>query len=269
MAKEAYYFSHDSNARNDEKILELRGTFGWAGYGMFWAVVETLRDSDNYSLKVSVAMLQQCLGIDKNEAKKFYDECINIGLFVENNGRFYSESLMKRMEVIDEKRAKRAEAGRKGGNAKAMLKQNPSIALAVKESKVKESKRKERKEKDVSAPPPTSIPLKKPHSFRDSEYFEKEKFSAALDSSPPPYCNANAEFYYDAALNGSDSKGYKYLDWMAAIKNWMRKDIADDKLKTKFSEPKKINASPSKFNKSQQVFDHNADQLRRIMDGSL
>ena len=24
MSKEAYYFSHDSNARNDEKIIELR-----------------------------------------------------------------------------------------------------------------------------------------------------------------------------------------------------------------------------------------------------
>jgi hypothetical protein len=117
--------------------------------------------------------------------------------------------------------------------------------------------------------PSFSSSKKVKHGFRESEYFDKEKFSAALDSSPPPYCNANVEFYYDAALNGSDSKGYKYLDWMAAIKNWMRNDISKDQFKTKFSEPKKINGSTSKFDKSQQITDHNNDQLRRIMDGSL
>jgi len=142
MGKEAYYFSHDSNARNDERILELRDEFGWEGYGMFWAIVELLRDSSDYTLSKSVAMLKQCLNIDKELAESFLNKCIDLGLFVENDGRFYSESLMKRMEEIDLKRAKRAEAGRKGGNAKAMLQQSPSNALAnrSKESKVKEKK---------------------------------------------------------------------------------------------------------------------------------
>jgi hypothetical protein len=29
------YFSHDANARHDEKILELRAELGWEGYGTF------------------------------------------------------------------------------------------------------------------------------------------------------------------------------------------------------------------------------------------
>mgnify|MGYP001572489914 CR=1 FL=1 len=35
MAKDTYYFSHDYNARNDEKILELRVKYGAEGYGLF------------------------------------------------------------------------------------------------------------------------------------------------------------------------------------------------------------------------------------------
>lgn len=83
-------------------------------------------------------------------------------------------------------------------------------------------------------------PTKQPLSFRDSEYFDKEKFSSALANSPPPYCNANVDFYYDACLNGSDSKGYTYLDWSAAVKNWMRKDVAAGKFQSIVSEPIKI-----------------------------
>jgi len=36
MKKEAYYFSHDSNARQDEKIIKLRMKLGWEGYGLYW-----------------------------------------------------------------------------------------------------------------------------------------------------------------------------------------------------------------------------------------
>lgn len=42
-----------------------------------------------------------------------------------------------------------------------------------------------------------------------------------------------------------------------------------EKTKQDFLNRKKENGTGSKFNKSKQVFDHNADQLRRIMDGSL
>jgi len=41
MKKEAYYFSLDSNARDDPKILQLRMEMGWEGYGLFWAIIET------------------------------------------------------------------------------------------------------------------------------------------------------------------------------------------------------------------------------------
>ena len=33
------YFSHDSNARNDERIIRLRMKYGAAGYGVFFMVL--------------------------------------------------------------------------------------------------------------------------------------------------------------------------------------------------------------------------------------
>ena len=49
------------------------------------------------------------------------------------------------MEKLDEKREKRAKAGRKGGIASSLLKQKASNTQAVKESKVNKSKVKESK----------------------------------------------------------------------------------------------------------------------------
>jgi len=42
MAKETFYFSHDYAARADDKIKSLIYSFGWAGYGIYWAIIEDL-----------------------------------------------------------------------------------------------------------------------------------------------------------------------------------------------------------------------------------
>ena len=148
MSKDAYYFPHDSNARNDEDILSLRLEFGYEGYGIYWAIIETLRDAKDYKLCSSnaIAMLSLSLNIDKSLLENIYKKCVEVGLLIEKNGHFYSESLKRRMLVLDEKRQKRVEAGRKGGNAKAMLKQSQSNALAVNKSKVNKSKVNKSKE---------------------------------------------------------------------------------------------------------------------------
>lgn len=146
MKKDAYYFSHDSNARNDDKILELRSKFGYEGYGIFWAIIEVLRDQTNYSYETEkINGLSIAINVDKVLLSEILNYCIKISLFVENNGFFYSESLMVRISKIDESRLKRAEAGRKGGIAKALLQQSSGNGLAnsSKEKKGKESKKEE------------------------------------------------------------------------------------------------------------------------------
>lgn len=104
--------------------------------------------------------------------------------------------------------------------------------------------------------------------FRESVFFDKEKFIAELESSPPPYCNANGEHYYEAALNWSDSNAKKKVDWIATVKNWIRRAVEEGTFKTKFSQPTPIQQNGNFKDKSQRVADHNADQLKRLVGGA-
>ena len=40
--REAEFFSHDYDARDDEKFVRLRQKMGWEGYGLAWALIEKL-----------------------------------------------------------------------------------------------------------------------------------------------------------------------------------------------------------------------------------
>jgi len=115
--KDAYYFSHDSNAHQDEKILDLRAKWGWEGYGLFWGIVELMREQTDYQLSNSQNLPQKIslqLNIDSEKAQQFIDDCVEIGLFNRENGSLYSESLLRRMAQKD----KRSEQARKAARAR-------------------------------------------------------------------------------------------------------------------------------------------------------
>ena len=41
------FFNHDSSARNDIRVIKLRAKLGYAGYGVFWALLELLFTEEN------------------------------------------------------------------------------------------------------------------------------------------------------------------------------------------------------------------------------
>ena len=138
--KDAYYFSHDSNAHSDPKITKLLLEMKASGYGIYWVIIEMLRNEPNYTLSLvdinAVAYQSHCDISDVNKVIR------DFGLFTvdETNKFFYSESLNRRMEELDIKRDKaRTSANTRWyGHANALRMQ--SDGNAVKESKVKESK---------------------------------------------------------------------------------------------------------------------------------
>lgn len=109
--KDAYYFKHDSNARNDPKIKALIHKYGIEGYGRFWIIIEMLRESSNYKLEDEVYMwdaLAEQMKCSVDETKKFVEDCCEIfKLFIQADGFFYSMALTVRMEKLDEIRQKR------------------------------------------------------------------------------------------------------------------------------------------------------------------
>lgn len=94
------YFSHDSNARNDEKLIRLRMRHKWEGYGIFWAIIEKLRDSSDYMCVVDYDIIAYDLRADTATIKSIVEE-FGLFAFTEDRKCFYSESLMKRMAVMD------------------------------------------------------------------------------------------------------------------------------------------------------------------------
>jgi len=122
-----HWFKHDCNAQHDPKVIDLLIAHGWSGYGLFWALVERLSLESNYKLKRKYNRIAFALQVDSDTLKNIVED---FELFILEDDYFYSESLMKRMEKLDEIKQKRAIAGAKGGKAKANAKHLPSKPLA-------------------------------------------------------------------------------------------------------------------------------------------
>jgi hypothetical protein len=137
--KETFYFSHDYNARGDEKIIKLIQKHGWEAYGLFWAIVEKLYENngfiDNDCERIAFDLRTDCERI-KN--------VIESDLFEIRNEKIYSKSVNARLI----KRKGKSEMARQSAffrwnkpkktDANAMRTQ--CERNAIKESKVKESK---------------------------------------------------------------------------------------------------------------------------------
>jgi uncharacterized protein YbaR (Trm112 family) len=83
LAKEAYYFSHDANARNQINILCMRSVYGMEGYGVFWAIIEMLSESENHKL-----LLSQHIEGCTFRIEQFIKDCIEFEIF-ETDGTWF------------------------------------------------------------------------------------------------------------------------------------------------------------------------------------
>ena len=147
--KDAYYFSHDSNARNDEKILLLRMKLGMEGYGIFWAILEKMRENADYMCSKNYGVIAFDLGVDEDKIKRIVEE---FGLFKDSEcgKRFYSESLMNRMAKMNEKSQKAKDAANARWNKPSKKKDNANAMRTHSEGNaIKERKRKENKGKEI------------------------------------------------------------------------------------------------------------------------
>lgn len=113
MAKITNYFSHDANARNDAKIVNLRMALGAEGYGIYFMLLERMREDANYMSVKDYNMLAFDLRVDTSKVKKVVEE-FGLFVFTEDGKYFYSDSFLRRMNVKDEKRRRRSQAGRRG-----------------------------------------------------------------------------------------------------------------------------------------------------------
>jgi len=113
------YFSHDSDAFLDSRIIKMRAKLGLAGYGAYWMIIERLRTTDKYRHECDYDVFA-CLANSDAELFKSVIEDFDLFEFEEENGQvyFYSASLLRRMLHMEDIIEKRREAGRKGAEAR-------------------------------------------------------------------------------------------------------------------------------------------------------
>lgn len=165
--KDAYFFSHDCNARNDPKILALRSVYGAEGYGVYFMLVEILREQPEYRLSVNKYIwntLAMQMQVEASHLEQIINDCCtefaeNGSTLLVNDGEYlYSASLLRRMGKVDDISNLRREAARKRWENKPCKTSGNSDGCSddanagqeqskEKKSKEKQSKAEQRKEK--------------------------------------------------------------------------------------------------------------------------
>lgn len=156
MTKDTFYFSHDSNARNDIKIVKLRRALGLEGYAIYFCLIELLREQSNFKLPMeSIPDIAFDLHTSEEKVKTVI---LSFDLFQIDEDNFFSNRLMRSMITYVEKKNKLSEAGKKG-NEKRWLEHNRNKFLSGGDSgsdpnlialkKSKENKSKENNENIV------------------------------------------------------------------------------------------------------------------------
>lgn len=226
MAKETYYFSHDSNAITDTKILNMRADYGLEGYGLFWAIIEMMRNEESYKLQTDKKIYRAIKTLTNTniDVEKYVQDCINeYELFKEENGYFFSNSLLKRMLEKDRKSAVAREKAEKrwNNNTIAMQQQCSSSANKVKESKENENKinKKEQEEKIHFA------------DFVTMTNAEHEKLVSTYGTEFTDQCIKILDNY-------KGSKGKEYKSDYRAILSWVVDEAKKRKQENKYAQNK-------------------------------
>ncbi|MCQ2311589.1 MAG: DUF4373 domain-containing protein [Paludibacteraceae bacterium] len=126
--KSVYYFPHDFNASQDQKLIKLQREMGGDGLAIYWKLIERLGPETDHKLPDEDETYVSLEWDFHFSADKIRQVVTNYGLFVMEDGSFYSNSLRERLRVMEESKERRARAGSLGGKAKAANKQNNSNA---------------------------------------------------------------------------------------------------------------------------------------------
>ena len=212
----ASWFSHDSNARNSKKLIRLRQKHGASGYGVYWMLIERLRDEAGYTSDRDYEMISFDLRVDVEIIRSVVED---FGLFeLSEDGRyFHAPGLDERMELKDVRSAagKKGAANRWNKNTDRMAQNGKSMANGMAKedfaNSIKEKESKEKKE-EISklsfSSPSSSSPSVEVESSEDEEQKEKilEVFFFRNWAAP------NKEYERLIAFNNTDTRCWAKMD---------------------------------------------------------
>lgn len=250
MEKDAFYFPHFCNARQDRKIKRVRKELGLEGYGIYFMLLETLREQQEFKFPMEdIDLLADEFGTSE---QKIRTVICNYELFqVDNEQNFFSISFIKYLTPYLEGKQRKRINGIKGNLVKYgyatkeslenlsdldILELNENKALLPKlshceshseslpirngsQSKEEESKtnKKESKEEEIKL------------------YFESDDKTLNLTVSQKEKILKNKEdmdidYYIEriVAYNETKPKSKKYKSLYLTLGDWIRRDIENN-----------------------------------------
>jgi uncharacterized protein YlaN (UPF0358 family) len=205
------YFLHDTNSFQDEKVTLLFMNFGYEGLGLFYTTLEKLAMQEK-PIKTEVLKTQLKVG---KKLEKCWNFMQDLEIISSTNGETFNKQLLNYSEKFKKAKEKTKERVSEWREKQAVTKtvtHNKRVRNApkgiVRYSNVKE------------------IDKEKPQLFKESIFYDKQKFKEAL----PEWSKDKLKFYFDAAEKWSDESNKKQKDWIRAVKTWASKDEKEGKI---------------------------------------
>lgn len=182
------------------------------------------------------------------------DNCI----FVEPNNQFSIISIIKFDDFQDDTRFEDFEiieditTEKQPISSQVAANQQPRSSHVTHNNKVNKVNKVEKVKKE------------QPILFRESVYFDFDLFKMQFFGIAK-YEVLSLEDYHENALNWSNGKGEKRLDWIATVKNWMNRDL---KNKTSTNGTAKINGSANGFTHKSERANESYREIRAADKGT-
>lgn len=223
MKKDAFYFPHFSNARNDSKVVKLRRILGIEGYGLYFMLLEVLRDQSDFKYPIQGI---EDLAYDWHISKEKIISVINdFDLFTIDQNQFFSLKFNEFMQPYLQRSERARIAINKrwnhnalpdkntNGNTNVLPQYNDGNTMKGKESKRNESKSNEMKE-DITAETKVSAGAR----------FKKPDYELVLHFFIENGFQDQAQPYFDFYNSNGWKVGRNAMkDWQAAARNWMKR----------------------------------------------
>lgn len=203
--KDTFYFPHDYHAHKDPKCSALIKDFGFAGYGLYWTIVEILHEQGGKIKKFPKLFdgLAHQLNVDKDYMVSLLEALLrDYELLQQDQNCIWSERVLRNLEFRNSLYIKKAQAGRIGG-----LRSGASRCLKQNEALLRSNEPKEIKEKEI-------IYTEK-HVFKTPSLEEVQRYCLERGNGINPQGFLD---HYEA--NGWVRGKTKVKDWKACVRTW-------------------------------------------------
>lgn len=170
--KDTFYFSHDYNSSQDEKMRKLIRKEEMEGYGVYWRIIEMLyQETDVYKLEKDYEGIAFDLRVDCERIKRIIE---NYQLFEFDDGFFWSNSVLERVN----KRLEKSQKARESANAR--WKNRSAMQTQCDSNAIKERKGKEIKGKDIKESIKEKTPKERMEEFKKANEEKNEFYDSII-----------------------------------------------------------------------------------------